>query len=1050
MAWTASVTATSGCRSDGTDRYRHYGSRGVHVLRYIGRLRCRQHVSKCALASPTTIGNSETLTSASTASVAGQAQHAGHRNANHQRHRPGQVGETLTVDTSGITDADGLDNVVFSYQWVRTDGTTDTDITGATGSTYTLVLADQGKTVNVRVTFTDDADNGETLVSSETATVAAGTETVTSPDGHIQVGLTLIDGDLHYIVSFDGVRLLDQSAVGIAFSDSRDGGDVTVVGTTRRTVDTTWRPTWGKSSEVADEFNEITVQLQEVAVGGRRFDVVFRTYDDGVAFRYSVESQPGLSDGDSLAERTEFNFAADWPVHAVTRVERPPDGTRTTADFKSSNTPMLVLADPAVVAVHEAALLDYPPMFLKGGDDHPNLILAHVRSVDFEGSLLTPWRVLMVASDVGRLLEAQLLETLSPSLRVSNPAFVQPGKAIFDRRIRKLTYNGLYYWLNTATYLHLIDFAADNNIAYLAIDSGWYGDQRSVSSNPVIAQNGIDIEQILNHAVDRGVGVFLYVNDRAFDYHNMENVFRIYSDWGAAGIKYGFMRGDSRGQAKVVKTTGIIEAAARHDLMINFHDGPVHPTGLSRTYPNLIATQYCHGQLDAIRSFTPRDYLRTIFVHMLAGPLDMINGYFGLDSITDRRNGGFGYNRRYPPIDSTVATEVARILITDTGLTVLPDAPEEYARKDDLFEFVRAMPNGPWDETRVLHAEFGEYVTVAKRHGREWFVGSVINDEVGSLDIDLGFLEDGTTYAATIYANASDSHYQTNREAYQIQQTVSDSDDILNAVMVPGGGHAVWLRPQSAPQFTSAAAFEVAENTDTFTTPRVIPVRAEESGSRYRISGYEIVGGVDADLFTITDGGDLSFVSTPDYETPLDAAGTNTYVVRIKATGHLNTESTAALQTVTVTVTDIDEPNTPASGTPMIGGTAQVGETLTVDTSGISDADGLDNVSFSYQWVRNDGTSDSDITGATASTYTLVSADQGKTVKVRVSFTDDASNSETRTSAFTASVAPRPNTPATGTPTISGTAGVGETLTVDTSGISDADGLTTSCSATSG
>ena len=160
--------------------------------------------------------------------------------------------------------------------------------------------------------------------------------------------------------------------------------------------------------------------------------------------------------------------------------------------------------------------------------------------------------------------------------------------------------------------------------------------------------------------------------------------------------------------------------------------------------------------------------------------------------------------------------------------------------------------------------------------------------------------------------------------------------------------------------------------------------------------------------------------------------------VRVSFTDDVdNAETLTSLATVAVAA----RPNTPATGSPTISGTVQEGETLTADTSGISDADGLDNVVFSYQWVRSDGTTDTDITGATGSTYTLVSADQGKTVKVRVSFTDDASNSETRTSASTASVAARPNTPATGTPTISGTAGVGETLTVDTSGISDADGL---------
>ena len=216
----------------------------------------------------------------------------------------------------------------------------------------------------------------------------------------------------------------------------------------------------------------------------------------------------------------------------------------------------------------------------------------------------------------------------------------------------------------------------DNNIAYLAIDSNWYGNQHQLDSNPLTAVSGMDIQQILTYAETQGVRVFLYINNTAFENHDMEDVFRTYSDWGVAGVKYGFMGAGPLSLEKVTRTTDIVEAAARHDLMINFHDGPVHPTGLSRSYPNLITTQYCHGQLDDVRSFSPDDFLSTIFVHMLAGPVDMINGYFALDSITDRTNGGRDYDRAYPAIDSTVTTEVARILIYPHG----PDRPARCTR----------------------------------------------------------------------------------------------------------------------------------------------------------------------------------------------------------------------------------------------------------------------------------------------------------------------------------------------------------------------------------
>ena len=769
--------------------------------------------------------------------------------------------------------------------------------TGSADTEYTDADSLMGGTTrHYRVSAINDEGPGTA------STVASGTTDyqLLSPNGHVEVTIQLQDGSLHYSIDHRQEQLVTPSAVGMAFSEDLDDvGDVTIVGTDTRENDTTWTPVWGKTSEVTDHFRESSVSLQEVVPPQRVFDVVFRAYDDGVAFRYHVPSQTNLEDGDVLRERTYFNFAGNWPVHSVGRTEYPPGGPTPIDDFGSSNTPMLVLPDSGALAVHEAALLDYPVMHLMGSAENPHSVLAHVDSVTFSELLWTPWRVLLVASDLGRLLETQLLETLSPPSSIADTSFVRPGKAIFDRRIRKLTYGDVYYWFNTAAYIHMIDFAARNGIAYLAIDSNWYGVQRDPLSNPMTAVTGLDIEAVLAHAKNNGIRVILYVNDMAFDNYDMDEVFAKYREWGVGGVKYGFMRGNERSEAKVVKTVAAIELAARHQLLIKFHDNPIHPTGLQRTYPNLVSVEYSHGQLDAVRTFTPEDYLRTIFVHMLAGPLDMNNGYFALDSIHTRTNGGLQYNRTYPQLYSTVTAETARILITDTGLTVLPDAPEEYERKDDLFEFVRRMPNAPWDDTRVLHAEFGVHVTTARRHGLEWFIGSVVNEDGGSLDIALDFLEAGVTYAATLYEDAEDTHYQTNREAYRVRQTTVVVGDTISAAMAPGGGHAIWLRPKTGPVFSGGDAFAVAEN-ETF----VGRVNAEDSGSRYRIGG-----GADQSTFEIAStSGLLTFRTAPNFEDPQDADSNNTYVVVVRATSGAGAMELEAEQTFTVSVTDELEP----------------------------------------------------------------------------------------------------------------------------------------------
>ncbi len=409
------------------------------------------------------------------------------------------------------------------------------------------------------------------------------------------------------------------------------------------------------------------------------------------------------------------------------------------------------------------------------------------------------------------------------------------------------------------------------------------------------------IDEVLEHAQENDVRVLLYVNDLAFENRDIDTIFGKYQEWGVAGVKYGFLK--ASGIEKVRKTVAAIESAARHRLLINFHDNPVPPNGLQRTYPNLITVEFCHAQIDAVRAFTPTGFLRMVFVHMLTGPLDMNNGFFALETITERTNGGLDYSRRLPPINATVATEIARILITYTGLRVLPDAPEEYAEKDDLFEFVRKLPDGTWDETRVLHAEIGEYITTARRDGQQWFIGSVINETGGSLDIDLNFLDVGVTYAATLYEDTETSHYKNDRESYNMRQMTVHANDIITATMAPGGGHAVWLRPETPPIFTNAAVFGVAENEIAVGT-----VEATDSGSKYRITGYTITGGADQDLFEINSAGALSLKEAPDFEDPADSGSNNEYIVEVTATGGTETQEQTTTQTITVTVENADEP----------------------------------------------------------------------------------------------------------------------------------------------
>jgi alpha-glucosidase len=297
----------------------------------------------------------------------------------------------------------------------------------------------------------------------------------------------------------------------------------------------------------------------------------------------------------------------------------------------------------------------------------------------------------------------------------------------------------------------------------------------------------IDVEKLIRYGKKRGVGVILYFNDIARHNWPFEETLKLYHRWGAAGIKYGFMRG--RGQKKVLETRKIVALCAKYQLLCDFHDGPVPPSGDRRTYPNYVTREFCHSQSDAMRAFSPRGFCEQVFVNMLAGPLDMCNGLYTLRNPAETRP------KIFRNVDTTVAAETARTMITFSGMSIIPDTPEAYEAKGDLFEFLGALPM-KWDETRILYGEIGEFICTARRSGEEWFIASATNEKARTLEIVLDFLKENRTYSATLYEDAPDAHYKTNREAYRVRRMKITRNDVIKAAMAPGGGHSIRLAPE--------------------------------------------------------------------------------------------------------------------------------------------------------------------------------------------------------------------------------------------------------------
>jgi len=660
------------------------------------------------------------------------------------------------------------------------------------------------------------------LLTAPAVTDAATPIKVTSPNGKLSVSLELDAGVPTWTVAYDNKQLIEPGRLGVQV-DSAGLGPVEPVSvektTHREPVDTVW----GKFAQYDDHYQQLCWTLRETSGKKRTLRIVVRAYDQGMAFRYEFPKDGGWGKEVALTDgATEFRFANDSTAWAYHR-EHDPFGPQPLSKFhetKGAELPMTVECAPdAYLAVLEAAIFQQAPFQLAPVADDPTAFRETFSKSILPTGSTTSWRVVLVGQQPGDLLVGPVLFCLNPPCAIEDTDWIKPGLAFWDWRAwGATTKDGFKYELDMKSWRRFIDFASKNNVSYLVLDANWYGPEFEAGSDPRTSRDHlviqpdmtkphiirkpapddweepIDVPALIQYAKQRNVGIILYFNDIARFNYPFEEVLDLYQKWGAAGIKYGFMK--AKGQQKVLDTREIVELCAKHQLLCNFHDGPVPPSGDERTYPNYATREFCHSQSDAMRAFSPTGFCEQIFVNMLAGPLDMCNGLYALENPARDRP------RIFTNVESTVTAETARVLICYSGFSILPDCPEAYAEKADLFDFIRRMPM-TWDETRILHGSIGQCITTARRSGDNWFIASATNEQARTLPITLDFLEKGKTYSATLYEDAPDSHFQTNREAYRVRSLKVDQDTTISAEMAPGGGHCIFLSMSALPMTVS-------------------------------------------------------------------------------------------------------------------------------------------------------------------------------------------------------------------------------------------------------
>ena len=646
----------------------------------------------------------------------------------------------------------------------------------------------------------------------EAAEDASGPLALESPDGRLRVTFRL--GERWrpaFEVAYRDIPVA-AGTLGLEFAGSGPLGEgLKVVGTRRSSRDETYKIPVGKASSARDRHNELVVSLEEQAAPRRRLDLAFRAFDDGVAFRYLIPDQGPLAEFVLTDEQTRLEFPGDPKARALrlkgyTTPYEAYYETRPVSAIKPQELlglPLLLErmgegSKRAWLAVTEASLTDYSGMYLAGVAGEPGTLAARLSplpgrkdgaKVLGKAPFASPWRVLMVAGDPGRLIESHLVFHLNDPPAIADAAWIRPGKTTFPWW-NGYALDGVDFepGVNTATMKHYIDFCAGHGIPYHSLDGldiAWYGGPIDPKGPTDItkAAPSIDLPELLRHAKAKGVRLRLWMHWKALK-PQIDEAFAIYEKWGIEGVMVDFMDRDDQEMVRFYHE--MAEKAARHHLTLTLH-GAYKPTGMERTWPNVLTyeavlnQEYNKWQLPGVRGTPPGHNLDVAFVRMLAGPLDYHQG--GMRSVLPE---DYKFRDKAPPVQGTRGHQLAMYVVYQNHLPMLADSPSAYRGQPGL-KFLVGVPT-IWDETRVLHAEVGRCLVIARRKGDAWYLGGMTAAEGRELDLPLGFLGGGS-FGTELYLD----HPAGGPTAITLRKQTVSAADTLRVVIPRAGGFAARL-----------------------------------------------------------------------------------------------------------------------------------------------------------------------------------------------------------------------------------------------------------------
>jgi alpha-glucosidase len=659
---------------------------------------------------------------------------------------------------------------------------------------------------------------GLAMLSSGCVPRDPGEVVIHSPDERLKVSFAVVEGRPHYGVTYNGVEVIAPSSLGLTFRREKPMDRGFAIDEVLKTgSDETWIPVWGQSGEIRSHYNEMTVNLIEKVPANRRMSIVFRVFDDGLGLRYHIPEQDGIGAFEIMSEDTRFSLTgnhtawwipADFDSYEHLYTESP------LADVQAVNTPVTMkTADGLFISIHEANLTDYAGMTLARlkNPSHPPTAPHVFKSslvpwpdgsrVKASTPLSTPWRTIQIATWPGGLVESNLILNLNEPGVIDDTSWITPMKYIgiwWGMHISKYTWDtGVGHGATTENAMRHIDFASRHGIPAVLIEgwnTGWDRWGQRGAYDHVTPYPDFDLEGVVEYARKRGVSLVGH-HETGGDVPGYEKqidaAFGLYEKLGVPAVKTGYAgkiypRGQyHHGQWMVNHYRMVVEKAAKHRLMLDVHE-PIKPTGISRTYPHMMTREGVRGtEFNAWSEGNPPEHTTILpFTRMLAGPLDFTPGIFDLT---------FDNYKKENRVRSTLANQLALFVVLYSPLQMAADLPENY-EGNPAFEFIESVPVD-WDQTRVLNGEIGDFVTIARKNGDRWYIGSITDESRRTLTLQLAFLEADTKYTARIFADGEDADWESNPAAIDIRDEAVTSDTILTVDLAPGGGQAIIIHP---------------------------------------------------------------------------------------------------------------------------------------------------------------------------------------------------------------------------------------------------------------